>query len=104
MFERGRETTDPAVVVSIYIYVCKQVWQAVYTAGVVLPKPVARCRYFHRLLKPKKLIDIGFTRLAPRMTMARTMRLYQLPDSTSTGVLCMSAFSSCTMMWVSYIP
>ena len=27
---------------------CKGTFQAVYTAGVVLPKPVATCRYWHR--------------------------------------------------------
>ena len=32
-------------------------FQAVYTAGVVLPKPVAQCRYWHRSLRPKKLIE-----------------------------------------------
>ena len=36
----------------------KNVWQAVYTAGVVLPKPVAECRYYHRSLNPKKLIEV----------------------------------------------
>lgn len=56
------------------------VWQATYTAGVVLPKPVARCQYWHRSIQPKKLIEVGFSRLAPRMTLARTIRLYQLPD------------------------
>ena len=34
-------------------------WQAAYTAGVVLPKPVARCRYWHRNLNPKKLIEVS---------------------------------------------
>ena len=34
-------------------------WQAVYTAGVVLPKPVARCQYFHRSINPKKLFEVG---------------------------------------------
>ena len=34
-------------------------WQAVYTAGVVLPKPVGRCRYYHRSLNPKKLIEVS---------------------------------------------
>ena len=60
------------------------IWQAAYTAGVVLPKPVATCRYWHRSLNPKKLIDVGFSRLAPRMTMARTIRLYKLPDTPQT--------------------
>lgn len=35
------------------------IFQAVYTAGVVLPKPVATCRYWHRSLNPKKLIEVG---------------------------------------------
>jgi len=57
------------------------VWQAVYTAGVVLPRPVSECRYYHRSLNPKKLIEVGFSHLGPRMTMARTIKLYKVPDS-----------------------
>lgn len=56
------------------------IWQAVYTAGVVLPRPVAECRYYHRSLNPKKLIEVGFSHLGPRMTMARTVKLYKLPE------------------------
>ena len=33
-------------------------WQAVYTAGTVLPRPVGRCRYYHRSLNPKKLVEV----------------------------------------------
>lgn len=61
------------------------VWQAVYTAGVVLPKPVARCRYWHRSINPKKLIEVNFSRLQPRMTLARTIKLYKLPDEPTAG-------------------
>ena len=39
----------------------KGVFQAVYTAGVVLPKPVASCRYYHRSLDPKK--PVSYTHL-----------------------------------------
>jgi len=60
------------------------VFQAVYTAGVVLPVPVASCRYYHRSLNPKKLVEIGFSRLAPRMTMARMIKLYKLPEKPAT--------------------
>eukprot|EP00392_Amoebophrya_sp_AT5.2_P007460 g7475.t1 len=56
------------------------IWQACYTAGVVLPKPVAQCRYYHRSLNPKKLIEVGFSHLAPRMTLSRTIKLYALPE------------------------
>lgn len=62
----------------------QNVWQAAYTAGVVLPTPVATCQYWHRSLNPKKLIDVGFSRLAPRMTMSRTIKLYRLPDAVLT--------------------
>merc|ERR1711924_84979 len=58
----------------------EDVWQAVYTAGVVLPRPVSECRYYHRSLNPKKLIDVGFSHLGPRMTMARTIKLYKVPE------------------------
>jgi glycylpeptide N-tetradecanoyltransferase len=40
------------------------IWQAAYTAGTIIPKPFATCRYWHRSLNPKKLIEIGFSRLA----------------------------------------
>ena len=53
-------------------------WHAVYTAGVVLPRPMAECRYWHRSLNPKKLIEIGFSHLQPRMTMSRTVKLYKV--------------------------
>merc|ERR1711972_125628 len=59
----------------------ENIWQAVYTAGVVLPRPVSECRYYHRSLNPKKLIEVGFSHLGSRMTMARTIKLYKLPDS-----------------------
>ncbi|KAG0454718.1 hypothetical protein HPP92_023668 [Vanilla planifolia] len=62
----------------------ENMWQAAYTAGVVLPTPVATCQYWHRSLNPKKLIDVGFSRLGARMTMSRTIRLYKLPASPAT--------------------
>ncbi|RZC00722.1 Glycylpeptide N-tetradecanoyltransferase 1 isoform B [Glycine soja] len=62
----------------------ENMWQAAYTAGVVLPTPIATCQYWHRSLNPKKLIDVGFSRLGARMTMSRTIKLYKLPESTIT--------------------
>jgi glycylpeptide N-tetradecanoyltransferase len=47
---------------------------------VVVPKPIASATYWHRSLNPKKLIDVGFSHLGPRMTMQRTLKLYRLPD------------------------
>lgn len=60
------------------------IFQGVYTAGIVLPKPVATCRYWHRSLNPKKLIDIKFSHLSRNMTMQRTLKLFKLPDYPRT--------------------
>lgn len=60
------------------------IWQAAYTAGVFIPRPVSSCRYYHRSLNPKKLVEIGFSRLAPRMTLARTIKLYKTLDQPKT--------------------
>ncbi|MBZ3887372.1 Glycylpeptide N-tetradecanoyltransferase 1 [Sciurus carolinensis] len=60
------------------------IFQAVYTAGVVLPKPVGTCRYWHRSLNPRKLIEVKFSHLSRNMTMQRTMKLYRLPEASGT--------------------
>jgi len=60
------------------------IFQAVYTAGVTLPTPIASCQYYHRSLNPKKLIDVKFSYIKPNMTMARTIKLYKLPATPST--------------------
>jgi len=58
------------------------VWQAVYTAGVLLPKPVGKCRYYHRSLNPKKLVNINFSQLPRRQTIKMAIRLNKVPDQT----------------------
>jgi len=60
------------------------IFQAVYTAGVVLPKPVGTCRYWHRSINPKKLIEVKFSHLSRNMTMQRHLKLYKLPEVTKT--------------------
>uniref|UniRef100_A0AC35U3E9 Glycylpeptide N-tetradecanoyltransferase n=1 Tax=Rhabditophanes sp. KR3021 TaxID=114890 RepID=A0AC35U3E9_9BILA len=60
------------------------VFQAAFTAGIVIPKPIAVCRYWHRSLNPKKLIDVGFSVLPRNSTMQRTTKLYKLPEKTLT--------------------
>ncbi|KAL3270448.1 hypothetical protein HHI36_020999 [Cryptolaemus montrouzieri] len=59
-------------------------FQAVYTAGIVLPKPVTSCRYWHRSLNPKKLIEVKFSHLSRNMTMQRTLKLFKLADAPKT--------------------
>jgi len=62
----------------------KGFFQACYTAGVILPSPVGKCRYWHRSLNPKKLIEVRFSHLQRNMTMQRTIKLYRLPEQPKT--------------------
>ena len=59
------------------------VFQAIYTAGVILPKPVTSCRYFHRSLDWMKLYECGFAALPPGSTKSRQVTRNFLPSSTS---------------------
>lgn len=80
----------------------KGMWQAVYTAGTLLPRPVSTSHYYHRSLNPKKLIESGFSRLKPRMTIARTIKLYALRTETEIpGIRPMRAIDipeACTLL------
>ncbi|KAG6832335.1 hypothetical protein H0H87_001976 [Tephrocybe sp. NHM501043] len=57
------------------------VFQAIYTAGVVVPTPVSVCRYHHRLLNVTKLIDIRFAYVPRNMTLARMIRVNKISSS-----------------------
>uniref|UniRef100_A0A3B0MPR1 Glycylpeptide N-tetradecanoyltransferase n=1 Tax=Theileria annulata TaxID=5874 RepID=A0A3B0MPR1_THEAN len=56
------------------------IWQAIYTAGIVIPKPIAKCRYWHRPLDIKRLISARFSGVGRRMTISRAIRIYKVND------------------------
>lgn len=60
------------------------IFQAIYTGGILLPKPVSTCRYFHRSLDWLKLYEVGFSPLPSRSTKARQITKFHLPSNTST--------------------
>lgn len=78
--------------------------QAIYTVGLLLPTPVATCRYvsfalvssivvsrpcryFHRLINVPKLIDVKFAYVPRNMTLARMIRIYKVdPKTTLPGL------------------
>ncbi|CAN8101033.1 unnamed protein product [Discula destructiva] len=60
------------------------IWQGVYTGGIVLPKPVSTCRYYHRSLDWKKLNEVGFSPLPANSKPEWQIRKYALPEKTST--------------------
>ncbi|RPA98148.1 N-myristoyl transferase [Choiromyces venosus 120613-1] len=62
----------------------ESVWNAIYTVGVVLPKPISTCRYFHRSLDWLKLFETGFSPLPASSTKAKQVTKYALPANTST--------------------
>ncbi|KZT26399.1 N-myristoyl transferase [Neolentinus lepideus HHB14362 ss-1] len=59
----------------------KGIFQAIYTAGVLLPTPITVCRYYHRSLNVPKLVDTKFTYVPRNQTLARMIRLQKVPSS-----------------------
>ncbi|KAI4179258.1 MAG: hypothetical protein L6R41_007950 [Letrouitia leprolyta] len=59
------------------------IFQAIYTAGIVLPKPVSSCRYFHRSLDWLKLYEVGFSPMPKNSSKARQLTKYKLPEHTN---------------------
>lgn len=59
------------------------IWQALYTAGIVIPKPIAKTTYWHRSLNPKKLVDVGFSTLPSGVPMSRYTKMLKVPNDTA---------------------
>src|SRR5690606_1510036 len=62
----------------------EEVWNAIYTAGVVLPTPISTCRYYHRALDWLKLYEVKFSPLPSNSTKQRQISKYALPQNTAT--------------------
>ncbi|WPG97284.1 N-myristoyl transferase [Acrodontium crateriforme] len=60
------------------------IYQALYTAGTLLPKPVSTCRYFHRSLDWEHLYKVGFSHLPRGSTELRQRLKYKLDTTTKT--------------------
>jgi len=58
----------------------RNIWQAIYTAGTLIPTPITQAKYFHRSLNPKKLVDVKFSSLPPKQTISMMVKLYKLPE------------------------
>ncbi|ESK94543.1 peptide n-myristoyl transferase [Moniliophthora roreri MCA 2997] len=65
----------------------KGIFQAVYTAGVVIPTPVSVCQYYHRSLQVAKLVDVKFSFVPRHMTLNRMINANKLPDRFSLAGL-----------------
>lgn len=58
----------------------KGVFQALYTAGTLLPTPISVCKYYHRCLNVSKLVNVRFTHVPQNQTLARMIRLNKVPE------------------------
>lgn len=57
-------------------------WQALYTAGIVLPRPISTCRYTHRPLNWSKLYDVGFVDLPEGVKESQMQEKYHVKKVT----------------------
>jgi glycylpeptide N-tetradecanoyltransferase len=65
----------------------QNIWQAVYTAGILLPKPISTCTYYHRNINIKKLLDVKFTYLSPNLNITRAKSVYKIAkENTIAGL------------------
>uniref|UniRef100_A0A665WBW5 Glycylpeptide N-tetradecanoyltransferase n=1 Tax=Echeneis naucrates TaxID=173247 RepID=A0A665WBW5_ECHNA len=58
--------------------------QAVYTAGIVLPTPLSSCRYWHRPLNTRKMMEVNYPGLRKNMNLHRARKFNHLPEATKT--------------------
>lgn len=63
-------------------YYLNGIYQALYTAGTLLPTPVSTCRYYHRSLDWEHLYKNGFSHLPPHSSELRQKFKYKLEDKT----------------------
>ncbi|CAK6971029.1 glycylpeptide N-tetradecanoyltransferase 2-like [Scomber scombrus] len=62
-------------------------YQAVYTAPLLLPTPLSSCRYWHRPLNLRKLMEVNYPGLRQDMTLQRALKFHRLPEVTKTSHL-----------------
>ncbi|CAK4033521.1 Glycylpeptide N-tetradecanoyltransferase [Lecanosticta acicola] len=60
------------------------IYQALYTAGTLLPTPISTCRYFHRSLDWEHLYNTGFSHMPPGSSALRQKYKYKLESHTQT--------------------
>jgi len=65
----------------------KGIWSAIYTSGSTFPTPFSEANYYHKSLNPKKNIETGFSRLAPKETLARYCKKMKLHDMSNVNIV-----------------
>lgn len=80
-------------------------FQALYTAGRLLPEPVATARYFHRPLRYTKLYESGFAGLPSGCTLADMNKRYEIVKTKDIKLRPLEAkdLSSCFKIFQTYM-
>tara|TARA_Y100000590_G_scaffold455846_1_gene605237 strand:- start:1582 stop:2742 length:1161 start_codon:yes stop_codon:yes gene_type:complete len=65
---------------------CCDIYQAIYTAGVVIPKPISICNYHHRPINIEKLVDVGFFFKKETTPMKIMKKLYDLSSNDNKSI------------------
>lgn len=64
-----------------------QMFQAVYTAGTVLPYPISTCRYYHRQLDIPKLVECRFSSVPLNSSLSKMTKLLKIKENLCTEPL-----------------
>lgn len=80
----------------------EDIWQAFYTAGVVLPSPVTVCRYTHRPLNWEKLYKTQFSVLPSGETVESMVKKFEVPKETLTKGLRKATFDDLEELYELY--
>tara|TARA_B100001121_G_C18687909_1_gene621613 strand:+ start:1840 stop:3000 length:1161 start_codon:yes stop_codon:yes gene_type:complete len=65
---------------------CCDIYQAIYTAGVVIPKSFSTSTYYHRPINIEKLVDIGFFFKKETTPMKIMKKLYDLSSNDNKSI------------------
>jgi len=61
--------------------------QAFYTAHHAQPTPFCSVGFFNRFLNPKKLVDVGYTILPPKVEMRGFEKRFALPEKNTINIV-----------------
>lgn len=81
---RGKRLAPVLIKEVSRISLLANIWQGVYTASILLPRPVSTCRYYHRVINWPKMHGCGFVPLPTGSTPQYETRRFALPSATAT--------------------
>jgi glycylpeptide N-tetradecanoyltransferase len=65
----------------------KGITSAIYTAGKPITRILSTTQYYHRLLNPKKLVEIGFSDLPKGKNMSNMVKMYKVTGDATLNLI-----------------